>query len=162
MFRHQRPLPPIEIDEFTAGIALEAIEWHLGHLADQMRETRDAVDREGWAAARVQRFALDDLRRLIRGHLKELGPPSEMAAAEIHTRIGNNVHSLPQSAANAEALQAAREAEAKAMAARKKGRGRDREASRRMAGGRWARPRIVVSGEDLEPLGGQEKEEPAT
>ena len=162
MFRYQRTLPPIEIDEFTAGIALEAIEWHLGHLADQMRQTRDAVDREGWASARIQRFALDDLRRLIRSHLKEMGPPPEMAAAEIRTRIGNNIHSLPQSAANAEALRSAREAEAKAMAERRKGRGRDREASRRVAGGKWARPRIVVSGEDLEPPGNRETGEPAT
>lgn len=151
MWFYQRNLPPIEIDEFAAGALLEAIEWHLGYLADQMRETRDKVDRLGWATARTQRFALDDLRRRIRGLLAELGPPPPMVAAEVKTRISGYSTSLPQSDANAEVLRAERVARAMASGARKKGRGRDREASRRMAGGKWARPRVVPLGEDLGP-----------
>ena len=41
MWFYQRNLPPIEIDEFAARVTLEAVEWHLGYLADRMRETRD-------------------------------------------------------------------------------------------------------------------------
>ncbi|CAO4182664.1 hypothetical protein [Methylorubrum populi] len=162
MWRYQRNLPPIEIDEFTAGVLSEAIEWHLGYLADQMRETRDKVDRLGWATARTQRFVLDDLRRRIRGHLKDLGPPPHMAAAEVQTRIRSYSTSLPQSDANAAVLRAEREARAQALAERKKGRGWDREASRRMAGGKWARPRVVALGEDLGQQDGQEAEGTAT
>ncbi|WP_375276185.1 hypothetical protein [Methylorubrum thiocyanatum] len=150
MWFYQRNLPPIEIDEFAAGVALEAIEWHLGYLADRMRETRDKVDRLGWATARTQRFVLDDLRRRIRGHLKDMGPPPHMAAAEVQTRIRSYSTGLPQSDANAAVLRAEREARAKALAERKKGRGWDREASRRMSGGKWARPRITISGPDLD------------
>jgi hypothetical protein len=112
----------------------------------------------GWATSRTQRFALDDLRRCIRGHLKDLGPPPYTAAAEVQSRISSYSTSLPQSDANAAVLQAEREAKAKAMADRKKGRGRDLEASRRMAGGKWARPRVVVSGRDLESLDDEARE----
>lgn len=160
MWFYQRNLPPIEIDEFAAGVALEAIEWHLGYLADQMRETRDRVDRLGWATARTQRFALDDLRRRIRGHLKDMGPPPQMAAAEVQTRIRSYSTALPQSDANAAVLQAEREAKAEAMADRKTGRGRDLEASRRMAGGKWSRPHITASDEGSESLSAEQMRTP--
>lgn len=49
--------------------------------------TRDVVDREGWATARVQRFSLEGVRRLIYGHLRDMGPPPYDVASEVRSRI---------------------------------------------------------------------------
>ncbi|MFC6392087.1 hypothetical protein ACFQDP_22525, partial [Methylorubrum zatmanii] len=84
-------------------------------------------------------------------------PPSTHRRHPI-SRIALSGHSfgLPQSAANAELLKAERDLKARAGAERRAARARDREASRRMAGGKWARPRITLADADLEPLDGDE------
>lgn len=152
-----RNLPPIEIDEFTAAVALEAFEWHLGHLGDEMKRTRDRVDREGYANARLQQLALSGFLRLISSHLAELGADTPRAVAALRKRTDGANAGIPQSPANAHILRAERAVRDAARAEYKAARAEQIASQRRMTGGKWARPRIVAADDtgkaitDVEP-----------
>ena len=150
MLFHSRNLPPIIIDEFTASVAQEALEWHLGHLANAMRTARDTVDAPGYVKARFERLITHGLWRLIRDHLEGLGPAPPEAVAELNRCLDATYARVPRSAANEHILRAEREARAEVRAVWEAERAREVEASRRMAGGKWARPRITVSRGNLE------------
>ncbi len=147
----------MEIDEFTAAVAVEAFEWHLGHLGDEMKRTRDRVDREGYANARLQHMALIDFMRLIRGHLAEMGADTPHAVAALRRRTDGANAGIPQSPANAHILRAERAVRDAARAEYKAARAEQIASQRRTAGGKWARPRIVAADDtgeavnDVEP-----------
>lgn len=147
-----RNLPPIVMDEFTAAVALEALEWHLGHLTDTQKRTRDSVDREGYANATFQRRALHGLWRLIQDHLRDLGAASPKAVADLRRITDGDGMPIPRSAANAHVLRAERAVRDAARAEYRVAYRADIAASRRMAGGKWARPRIVAVDDDKEPF----------
>ncbi|WP_438346309.1 hypothetical protein [Methylorubrum populi] len=150
MLYHSRNLPPITIDEHTAAVAQEALEWHLGHLADAIRTARDTVDKPAYVKARFEHHMTHRLWRQIINHLEELGPAPPETVAELNRRLDATHASVPRSAANEHILRAEREARVEAADGWKIERAKKVEAGRRMKGGKWARPRITVSGRDLE------------
>lgn len=150
MLFHSRNLPPIVIDELTAAVAQEALEWHLGSLADAIRKARDIVDKPAYVKARFEHHMTHELWRQICDHLKELGPAPPEAVAELNRRLDATNASVPRSAANEHILRAEREARVAVVDEWKMERAKKVEAGRRMKGGKWARPRITVSRGDLE------------
>lgn len=150
MLFHSRNLPPIIIDEFTAAVAQEALEWHLGSLADEVRRARDTVDKPAYVKAKFERRLTHGLWRQILEHLEGLGPPPPEAVAELNRCLDATHARVPRSAANEHILRAEREARVEVIDEWKIEQARKVEASRRMKGGKWARPRITVSGRDLE------------
>ncbi|CAO4194257.1 hypothetical protein [Methylorubrum extorquens] len=150
MLFHSRNLPPIIIDELTAAVAQEALEWHLGSLADAIRTARDTVDKPAYVKARFERLLVHGLWRQIYLHLEALGPAPPEAVAELNKRLDASRVRVPRSAANEHILRAEREAQVEVIDEWKIERARKIEASRRTRGGKWARPRIRVSGRDLQ------------
>ena len=150
MLFHRRNLRPIIIDELTAAVAQEALEWHLGSLADAVRKARDIVDKPAYVKARFEHHMTHGLWRQICDHLEELGPAPPEAVAELNRRLDASRVRVPRSAANEHILRAEREARVEVVDEWKIEQARKVEASRRMKGGKWARPRITVTGRDLE------------
>lgn len=150
MLFHSRNLPPIVIDELTAAVAQEALEWHLGSLADAIRTARDTVDKPAYVKARFEHLLTHGLWRQIIDRLEELGPAPPEAVAELNRRLDASRVRVPRSAANEHILRAEREARAEVVDEWKIEQARKIEASRRMKGGKWARPRITAAGRDLE------------
>ena len=83
MLFYLRTLPPITVDELSAAVAMEALEWHYGHLNDQGRAARDRADRPAWARAQMHRSAAATLVSTLREGLHDLGPMSEETAESI-------------------------------------------------------------------------------
>ncbi|MFF8800894.1 MULTISPECIES: hypothetical protein [unclassified Methylobacterium] len=150
MLFHSRKLPPIIIDEFTAAVAQEALEWHLGSLADAARKARDTVDKPAYVKAKFERRLMHGLWSQISHHLEELGPAPPDAVAELNLCLDATHARVPRSAANEHILRAEREARVEVIDEWKVEQARKVEASRRMKGGKWARPRITVTGRGLE------------
>lgn len=150
MLFHSRKLPPIIIDEFTAAVAQEALEWHLGSLADAVRKARDTVDKPAYVKARFEHRQTHGLWSQISLHLDELGPAPLEAVAELNRCLDATHARVPRSAANEHILRAEKEARGEVIDEWKIEQAKKVEASRRMKGGKWARPRITVTGRDLE------------
>jgi len=143
MLFYLRTLSPVPVDELTAAVAIEALEWHQGHLTNQSREARDRADRPAWALTQLQLHAAGDLRRRLRDELEELGPMPEDTAEYHRGLLRRRGLKLPQSAANAHILRAERAVRIEAEKARKAAYWERVEAGRRMAGGKWSRPKVT-------------------
>ena len=130
------------MDEFTAAVAIEALEWQYGHLTDRGRDARDRADRPAWALAQFQKSAAGRLMTTLRDGLHELGSMPEDAAAYHRGMLHRRGLKMPQSAANAHILRAERAVRIEAEKARKAAYWERVEAGRRMAGGKWSRPQV--------------------